>query len=91
MIGAKNPDIYSGKISDFTLAAAVAILQKIGGDIFYISLTDYVQHKNSFGTQGARAFMHDLDQRLDQLDQSGAVLAITADHGMNDKTKADGT
>lgn len=91
LVGRPNPDIYSGQISDYALDAGVRILEQMGGDLFYISLTDYVQHKYAPGTAGADAFFRALDRRLQQFHERGVVLAITADHGMNDKTRPDGS
>src|SRR5205085_8792911 len=53
--------------------------------------TDYIQHKFAPGTAGANAFYAMMDSYLAKLDRLGAVVALTADHGMNAKTKADGS
>jgi phosphonoacetate hydrolase len=55
----------------------------------YLSTTDYVQHKHAPGDVEANRFYAMLDRYLAQLDALGAVLAFTADHGMNPKTKLD--
>ena len=39
----------------------------------------------------ADVFYTSLDQRLAELDALGAVIVLTADHGMNDKCHPDGT
>ncbi len=57
-------------------------------DLMYLSTTDYVQHKAAPGTPAANAFYAMMDGYLAQLDEMGAVIAITADHGMNAKTDA---
>ena len=59
-------------------------------DIMYLSTTDYIQHKHAPGTEGANAFYAMMDGYLAQLDATGAVIALTADHGMNAKHGADG-
>jgi phosphonoacetate hydrolase len=59
-------------------------------DLMYLSTTDYVQHKSPPGAQAANAFYRMIDGYLAQLDELGAVIALTADHGMNDKFGADG-
>jgi phosphonoacetate hydrolase len=56
----------------------------------YLSTTDYIQHKCAPGTEGANAFYGMMDKYLARLDALGATIALTADHGMNAKTKADG-
>jgi phosphonoacetate hydrolase len=57
----------------------------------YLSTTDYIQHKFAPGTDGANKFYAMMDRYLAKMDAIGAVIALTADHGMNAKTKADGT
>jgi phosphonoacetate hydrolase len=57
----------------------------------YLSTTDYVQHKFAPGTDGANAFYAMMDRYLAKIDALGAVVALTADHGMNAKTKPDGS
>jgi phosphonoacetate hydrolase len=57
----------------------------------YLSTTDYVQHKHAPGTEGADDFYRMMDVYLGQLDAMGCVIALTADHGMNSKTRLDGT
>jgi len=55
----------------------------------YLSTTDYIQHKHAPGTEGADAFYAMMDRYLGQLDALGCVIALTADHGMNAKTRMD--
>src|SRR5262249_14840322 len=54
-----------------------------------LSTTDYVQHKHAPGDPEANRFYAMFDRYLAQLDDLGAVVAVTADHGMNAKTKLD--
>jgi phosphonoacetate hydrolase len=56
----------------------------------YLSTTDYVQHKAPPGSDVANAFYAMVDHYVGQLDEAGCVVALTADHGMNDKHLADG-
>jgi phosphonoacetate hydrolase len=49
-----------------------------------------VQHKHAPGTPAANDFYRMLDSYLGQLDDAGAIVALTADHGMNAKTDAAG-
>jgi phosphonoacetate hydrolase len=60
-------------------------------DLMYLSTTDYIQHKFAPGSAGANAFYAMMDRYLARLDALGAVIALTADHGMNAKTRADGS
>ena len=85
------PDVYSAELSEYVLAAGLELLRRERPDVMYLSLTDYVQHKHAPGDPVARSFYAMLDRYFDQFDREGAVLGITGDHGMNAKTKADGT
>jgi phosphonoacetate hydrolase len=44
-----------------------------------------VQHKHAPGSAGGNAFYAMMDRYLARLDQLGAVIGLTADHGMNAK------
>ncbi len=90
-VGMPVPSVYSAELSEFVLAAGVKLMQTRRPDITYLSTTDYVQHKAAPGAPAANAFYAMLDRYLGQLDASGALIALTADHGMNDKHGADGT
>jgi phosphonoacetate hydrolase len=85
------PDVYSAELSEYVLAAGLALLQRDRPDAMYLSLTDYIQHKHPPGDPVATRFYAMLDRYLEAFDQAGAVLGITADHGMNAKSRADGT
>jgi len=50
-----------------------------------------VQHKAAPGSKVANDFYAMLDRYVGLLDAEGCVLALTADHGMNDKHKPDGS
>jgi phosphonoacetate hydrolase len=85
------PDVYSAELSEYVLAAGLALLERERPDIMYLSLTDYIQHKHPPGDPVATRFYAMLDRYFDAFDRAGAVLGITADHGMNAKSRADGT
>jgi phosphonoacetate hydrolase len=59
-------------------------------DVMYLSTTDYIQHKAAPGSEIANRFYAMLDRQVGLLDAAGAVVALTADHGMNDKHLPDG-
>jgi phosphonoacetate hydrolase len=84
-------DVYSPEASYFVLDQGVNAIGRGEADLVYLSTTDYVQHKHPPGSEEARAFYRGIDQRLGRLDALGATVAVTADHGMNDKTRADGS
>jgi len=93
-VGMAVPSVYSAELSEFVFAAAVELMRHEGTttrrpDVMYLSTTDYVQHKHAPGTDGADAFYRMMDTYLGQLDAMGCVIVLTADHGMNAKTKMD--
>lgn len=91
MVGMPLPSVYSAELSEFVFAAGVKLLESQRPDLMYLSTTDYIQHKYAPGSAGANQFYAMMDRYLARMDQLGAVLAITADHGMNAKTKPDGS
>ena len=91
LVGMGVPSVYSADLSEFVFAAGVKLLERERPDIIYLSTTDYVQHKAAPGTRDANAFYAMIDRYLGQMDAMGATIALTADHGMNSKTRADGT
>jgi len=91
MVGMPVPPVYSAELSEFVFAAGVKLLESRRPDLMYLSTTDYVQHKFAPGTAGANAFYAMMDRYLARYDAMGAVVALTADHGMNAKTNEDGT
>lgn len=90
LAGMPLPSVYSAELSEFVFAAGVALMRKIRPDLMYLSTTDYVQHKAAPGSAPANAFYRMMDAYLAQLDALGATIALTADHGMNDKFGSDG-
>lgn len=91
LVGMPVPSVYSAELSEFVFAAGVKLLETRRPDLMYLSTTDYIQHKFAPGSQGANDFYAMMDRYLSRLDALGAVIAVTADHGMNAKTRADGT
>jgi phosphonoacetate hydrolase len=90
-VGMPVPSVYSAELSEFVFAAGVMLLETRRPDLMYLSTTDYVQHKFAPGTDGANAFYAMMDRYLAKMDAMGAAIALTADHGMNAKTRADGS
>src|SRR3954451_7526039 len=84
-IGKPLPEVYSADLSEFVMAAGVSILKRERPDLMYLSTTDYVQHKAAPGSEFANSFYAMMDRYVGELDAAGAVLVMTADHGMNDK------
>jgi phosphonoacetate hydrolase len=91
LVGRPQPDQYSADLSLFVLDAGVKILAAHRPDLMYLSTSDYVQHKHAPGEPEADAYHHAVDTVIGKLIDLGATVAVTADHGMNDKSAADGT
>ena len=91
LVGRPQPDQYSADLSLFALDAGVKILSSVRPDLMYLSTSDYVQHKHAPGEPEADAYLRAVDTIVGNLVDLGATVAITADHGMNDKSAADGT
>jgi phosphonoacetate hydrolase len=89
LVGMPVPDVYSAELSEFIFAAGLKLLHTRRPDVMYLSTTDYIQHKHAPGDPVANAFYAMLDGYLAQMDAAGAVIALTADHGMNAKFKLD--
>lgn len=91
LVGMPQPDMYSMDLSLFVLEAGIKLLERDRPDLMFLSLTDYIQHKHAPGDPVADEFYRRIDDKIGRLAELGAVVGVTADHGMNDKSKADGT
>jgi len=89
-VGQPLPDMYSAELSLFVLDAGIKLLQEQKPDLLYLSLTDFVQHAHAPGTAEANRFYIEMDQRFGRLQELGALVALTADHGMGDKSNESG-
>ena len=90
LVGLPTPKIYSGEASLFVLAAGATLIERGRADFLYLSLTDYMQHKYAPHTLESLDFYESIDKEIGRMLELGAILGITADHGMNQKDKADG-
>jgi phosphonoacetate hydrolase len=91
LVGRPQPDQYSADLSLFVLDAGIKILAAHRPDVIYLSTSDYVQHKHAPGEPEADAYHQAVDTAVGKMIDLGATVAITADHGMNDKCRSDGT
>jgi phosphonoacetate hydrolase len=91
LVGRDTPEVYSAALSEFVMEAGVRLLETRRPDLMYLSLTDYIQHKHAPGAPEADAFYAKLDDYWGRLERMGALVGLTADHGMNAKTLPDGT
>jgi phosphonoacetate hydrolase len=89
-VGMPVPSVYSAALSEFVFVAGVKLMERERPDLMYLSTTDYIQHKAAPGTPAANDFYAMIDRNLARLDELGATIVLTADHGMNAKHAADG-
>ncbi len=91
LVGQPTPAIYSGEASLYVFRAGVALIERGLADFVYLSTTDFMQHKFAPDAPEAVEFYAGIDEQLGLLLKLGAVIGLTADHGMNSKRKADGS
>ena len=90
-VGRKTPDQYDPDLSYFVLDAGTKLLERRAADLFYLSLSDVIQHTYAPGEPEANAFMAEIDKRIGRMVELGAIVGVTGDHGMNDKSNPDGS
>jgi phosphonoacetate hydrolase len=90
-LGRSAPDQYSGDLSIYVLDAGLKLLQENRADLFYLTLSDFIQHKYAPGSPESNDFLQQLDTRLGEFIKLGAIVAVTGDHGMSDKCDENGT
>ncbi len=90
-VGRPLPNEYSADLSLFMLEAGIKVLERERPDLMYLSTSDYMQHTYAPGSKEANAFYAAIDSALGRLVALGAIVAVTADHGMNDKARDDGS
>ncbi|WP_324753364.1 phosphonoacetate hydrolase [Roseovarius sp. Pro17] len=89
-LGMAQPEVYSAELSEFVFAAGVKLLREWKPDVMYLTTTDYVQHKYAPDDAEAKSFYKMFDKYLGELDEMGAAIVVTADHGMKPKHDANG-
>lgn len=85
-----SPGIYSLEINHWLMRAAREVLQRHAPDLLYVTTTDYVTHTHAPEDEECQRYIHELDRLLGEIlnTASGHELLVTADHGMNPKTRA---
>lgn len=91
LVGEKTPAIYSGDASIYVLKAGVSLLKAGRADFLYLSTTDYIQHTYAPDDGEALRFYAGIDAQIGELLALGALVGVTADHGMNPKQRRDGS
>jgi phosphonoacetate hydrolase len=90
LLGRETPDVYSAASSEYVMEAGLRLLERHAPRLMYLSTTDYIQHKHAPGEPASDRFYQALDRCWGALAERGAVVALTADHGMNAKNTAAG-
>lgn len=92
LVGRKNPGPYEWDMSHYAMEIGLAVSRKVGNlDLLYVSLTDFVQHKEGPGGPMADRFYRRFDQLLGEYLDLGYVVGMVADHGMHSKHHDDGS
>ncbi len=91
IVGAPNPGIYDWQLSPYTIDMAVALAGRLRAQLVYASLTDFVQHSAAPGEPMADDFYRAVDASLGRALDAGFAVGLAADHGMRDKSAADGS
>jgi phosphonoacetate hydrolase len=91
LVGRPAPDIYDWDLSCYALEIGLAVHRRCRLGLLYVSLTDFVQHKQGPGGPLADRFFRRLDELLGHYLEAGYAVGITADHGMNAKQNPDGS
>jgi phosphonoacetate hydrolase len=93
LVGRPAPGIYDWDLSHYALEIGLALHRRDPGglSLLYVSLTDFVQHKEPPGSELADRFYAHFDVLLGRYLDAGFVVGITADHGMNAKQHPDGS
>ena len=89
-LGMAQPGMYSMELSLLVLEAGIKLLAERRPELSYLSLTDWVQHKWAPDEDGAREFYRRLDDGVGRLLALDTTVALTADHGMSDKSTPQG-
>lgn len=91
LIGRPPPGIYDWDISHYAMEMGLALAPRAGAKLVYVSLTDYVQHKEPPRGPMSDRFYARFDALLGAYLDAGFLCGLTADHGMSDKTAPDGS
>lgn len=84
------PGIYTAEVNHWVFRAAREVLRQADVDWLYVATTDYMMHTFAPGEDASLDHLHRLDALLGEIvnDHPGLRLGLTADHGMNAKTRA---
>lgn len=89
LVDAPAPDVYSGELSLFALRTGATLLERGLADFLYLTTSDYIQHKHACDEAEALEFYAEVDKVIGRCLDAGAVIGLTADHGMSAKSDED--
>jgi phosphonoacetate hydrolase len=89
-LAAPVPSIYDWDASLYAMQLGLALGRRLGTRLLYVSLTDFVQHREPPGSELSDRFLVGLDEQVGRYLDAGFRLGLVADHGMNAKTLPDG-
>lgn len=83
------PGIYSIEINHWLFRAARLVVERFSPDLLYVTTTDYATHTHPPEAERSRWNVNQLDLLLGHIlnASSEAEIVVTADHGMNWKTR----
>jgi len=87
LVGRTPPSIYDWDLSHYAMEIGLAAHKREPIDLLYVSLTDFVQHKEPPGGAMADHFYARFDELLGNYLDAGFLVGITADHGMHAKPR----
>lgn len=86
------PDIFSLEINLWVLRTAAEVARRDRPDFLYVATTDYPQHKLGPDEPAMQRYLGESDAALgailDAYDLERTLVVLTADHGMNAKTRS---
>jgi phosphonoacetate hydrolase len=90
LVDRPKPDIYDWDCSHYALELGLVLAERLGTQLLYVSLTDFVQHTDAPGGELSDRYLVVLDELVGRYLDAGWRLALVADHGMNAKVQLDG-
>src|SRR5262249_1471550 len=79
------PGIYDWDASHYALELGLALTERLGTQLLYVSLTDFVQHADAPGGELSDRYLTRLAELVGEYLDAGWRLGLGADHGMNGK------
>jgi phosphonoacetate hydrolase len=87
LVARPKPGIYDWDCSHYALELGLALGERLGTRLLYVSLTDAVQHAAGPGEAVSDRYLVRLDELVGTYLDAGWRLGLVADHGMNAKPK----